>query len=93
MDQGGDTARLTEAVIGLEQAVTGIAAVLEQHGRILCRLLDASVTAPAEETQLHELILALIARLDAQARVLRRMEDGFGRISATVEEAMQKMNG
>lgn len=80
MDQRDDTVRLTEAVIGLEQAVSGMATVLEQHGRMLQRLLDASAAAPQEETQLHELILALIARLDAQAGVLGRMEAGLGKV-------------
>jgi len=60
-------------------AVSGIAAVLEQHGAMLQRLLETSTAAPAEETRLHELILALIGRLDAQSGVLGRLEAGFGR--------------
>jgi len=81
-------ARLTKAVIRLEQAVSGIAAVLEQHGQMLQRLLETSTTAPAEEMRLHERILALIGLLDAQAGVLGRMEAGFGQISAAVERGL-----
>lgn len=62
----------------MEQAVSSIAVVLEQHGAMLQGLLEVSTAAPAEETRLHELILALIGRLDAQAGVLRRPEAGFG---------------
>jgi len=83
-----DEARLTEAVLGLEQAVSGIAAVLDQHGAMLQRLLEVSTAAPAEETRLHELVLALIARLDAQAGVLERLEAGFGQIGAAVDRSL-----
>jgi len=54
---------------------------------LLQRLLEVS-TAAAEETRLHELILALIGRLDAQAGVLGRLEGGFGQIGAAVERGM-----
>ena len=90
MSQRDDTARLTEAVIGLEQAVTGMAGILEQHGRMLQRLLNASVTEPAEEMQLHRLILALVARLDAQAGVLERMEAGLEKVGAAVEGTVRR---
>jgi len=42
-------------------------------------LLEVSTAAPAEETRLYELILALIGRLDAQAGVLGRPGAGSGR--------------
>jgi hypothetical protein len=90
MDQRDDMVRLTEAMIGLEQAVSGMAGILEQHGRMLQRLLDASMAAPAEETQLHELILTLIARLDVQAGVLGRMEAGLGKVGIAVEGAARR---
>ncbi len=67
--------------------MSGIAAVLEQHGAMLQRLLEVS-TAAAEETRLHELILALIGRLDAQAGVLGRLEAGFGQIGAAVDRSL-----
>ncbi len=54
---------------------------------LLQRLLEVS-TAAADETRLHELILALIGRLDAQAGVLGRLEPGFGQIGAAVERGM-----
>lgn len=64
-DRQGELARLMEAVVGLEQAVSGMAAVLEQQGRMMQRLLDASTTAPEEDARLHELVVALVRRLDA----------------------------
>ena len=42
MNQPDEVARLVEAVSGLEQAVTGIAAILEGHGEMLARLLAAA---------------------------------------------------
>jgi len=51
-------------------------------------VLEVSTAAPAEETRLHELILALIGRLDAQAGVLGRPEAGFGQIGTAVERSL-----
>ena len=89
MDQKSDTARLLEAVIGLEQAVSGMAVVLEQQGRMLHQLVEASMTPQEEETRLHQLILALITRLDTQAGVLGRVEDGLGKVGTTVGRTVQ----
>ncbi len=69
--------RLVGAVEDLTQAVEGIGAVLEQQGWMLRQLLDAAVTAPKAEVSLHELLVALTGRLDAQARMLVRVEKGL----------------
>ena len=69
--------RLVGAVEDLTQAVEGIGAVLEQQGWMLRQLLDAAVTAPKAEVSLHELLVALTRRLDAQARMLVRVEKGL----------------
>ena len=88
-----ETARLVEAVAGLEQAVSGIAVVLGQHGRMLRQLLDAATAEPEEETELHALMVKLIGRLDQQAGMLRRMEDGFGQVAAAVEKTRRGAGG
>lgn len=54
-------------VVGLERVVSGIAVMQEQYGWMLGQLLDAVAAEADEESRLHELILALIGRLDAQA--------------------------
>lgn len=76
-DERGEVGRLAGAVEDLAQAVEGIGAVLEQQGWMLRQLLDAAVTAPQAEVPLHELLVALIGRLDAQAGVLGRVEKGL----------------
>ena len=83
-DERGEVARLTGAVEDLAQAVEGIGAVLEQQGWMLRQLLDAAVTAPKAEVPLHDLLLALIGRLDEQARVLGRVEKGLGSVGYAV---------
>ena len=90
MDRGtdaaerGEVARLAGAVEGLAQAGEGIGAVLEQQGWMLRKLLEASTTAPKEEKRLHELLLALVGRLDEQAEVLGRVEKGLAGVGAAV---------
>ena len=66
MSQADEVARLVEAVSGLEQAIVGIAAILEGHGEMLARLLEAAEEKPPEETVTHQLLRALIGRLDQQ---------------------------
>ena len=83
-DERGEVARLAGAVEGLAQAVEGIGAVLEQQGWMLRRLLEASTTVPKEEVRLHELLVALIGRLDAQAEVLGRVEKELGQVGAAM---------
>jgi len=63
MNQPDEVARLVEAVSGLEQAVTGIAAILEGHGEMLARLLAAAEEKPPEQAETHELIRALTRAL------------------------------
>ena len=86
-DERGEVARLAGAVEDLAQAVEGIGAVLEQQGWMLRQLLDAAVTAPKAEVPLHELLVALIGRLDAQAGVLGRVEKGLEGIWDAVDRA------
>ncbi len=90
-DERGEVARLAGAVESLAQAVEGMGAVLEQQGWMLRQLLDAALTAPKVEVPLHELLVALIGRLDAQAGVLGRVEKGLGQIGAAVEKAGRGM--
>ena len=85
-----ETARIADAVVGLQQAVSGIAVVQEQHSWMLGQLLDAAAAEPEEENRLHELILALIGRLNAQAEQLQRMEVGLGQIGLAVEQAVRE---
>jgi hypothetical protein len=42
MSETDDVARFAEAVSGLEQAIGGIAVILEGHGELLARLLDGA---------------------------------------------------
>lgn len=51
--------------------------MLEQQGWMLRHLLEAAVTVPKAEVPLHELLVTLIWRLDAQAGVLGRVEKGL----------------
>lgn len=88
-----EAARIADAVVGLERAVSGIAVVQEQHGWMLGQLLDAAAAEPEEESRLHELIMALIGRLDAQAEQLQRMEARLGQIGAAVERAVREAGG
>jgi hypothetical protein len=74
MSQPEDLARLAEAVSGLEQAIGGIAAILEGHGELLARLLEAAEEKPPEETETLRLLKALIGRLDQQQAMLQRIE-------------------
>ncbi len=90
MGEQGEGERLVEAVLGLERSMNGIAVILEQHGRKLDQLLAATAAPPGEETRLHELIEALIGRLDAQQRTLGRVEAGFGQIGAAVERVARQ---
>ena len=48
---------------------------------------------PQEKSQLHELILALIGRLDVQAEQLQRIEAGLGQIAAAVDRAVREVGG
>ena len=89
MNQPGQVARLVEAVSGLEQAVTGIAAILEGHGEMLARLLAAAEEKPPEQAEMHELIRALTSLLRQQQEALQRIEKGIG----TVGQALAKAAG
>ena len=89
MNQPDEVARLVEAVSGLEQAVTGIAAILEGHGEMLARLLAAAEEKPPEQAEMHELIRALTSLLRQQQGTLERIEAGIG----TVDEALAKAVG
>ncbi len=80
MSQSDDLARLAEAVSGLEQAIGGIAAILEGHGELLARLLAAAEERPPEETETQRLLKALIGRLEQQQATLQRIEKGIGAI-------------
>ena len=75
----GEVARLTEAVLGLEGSVSGLAAVLEQQGEMLRALLELAAAKPGE-SRLDELLVALIGRLDAHASVMKRVETGINRL-------------
>ncbi len=81
MSDPDDLARLAEAVSGLEQAIGGIAAILEGHGEMLARLLEAAEEKPPEETETQLLLKALIGRLDQQQGTLQRIEKGIGAVS------------
>ena len=89
MNQPDEVARLVEAVSGLEQAVTGIAAILEGHGEMLARLLAAAEEKPPEQAEMHELLRALTSLLRQQQGTLQRIETGIG----TVGEALAKAGG
>jgi hypothetical protein len=78
MSEPDDVARLAEAVSGLEQAIGGIAAILEGHGELLALLLEAAEEKPPEETETQRLLKALIGRLDQQQGMLLRIERGIG---------------
>jgi putative protein kinase ArgK-like GTPase of G3E family len=80
MNQPNEVARLVEAVSGLEQAVTGIAAILEGHGEMLARLLAAAEDKPPEQAEMHELIRALTGLLRQQQGTLERIETGIGAV-------------
>jgi hypothetical protein len=67
MSEPGDLARLAEAVSGLEQAIGGIAAILEGHGALLARLLEAAEEKPPEETETQRLLKALVGRVGSAA--------------------------
>jgi len=82
-------ARLVEAVSGLEQAVTGIAAILEGHGEMLARLLAVAEEKPPEQAEMHELIRALTSVLRQQQGTLERIETGI----AAVDDALAKAAG
>jgi hypothetical protein len=84
MTQPNDVARLAEAVSGLEQAVGGIAAILEGYGELLARLLEAAEEKPPKETETQRLLKALIGRLDQQQGTLERIERGIGSVSETL---------
>ncbi len=75
----GEMARLTEAVLGLEGSVSGLAAVLEQQGEMLRALLELAAAKPGE-SRLDELLVALIGRLDRHATAVERMEAALGKI-------------
>ena len=89
MNQPDEVARLVEAVSGLEQAVTGIAAILEGHGEMLARLLAAAEEKPPEQAETHELIRALTGLLRQQQGTMERIEAGI----ATVGDALVKAAG
>jgi hypothetical protein len=78
MSQSNDLARLAEAASGLEQAIGGIAEILEGHGELLARLLRAAEEKPQEETETLRLLKALIGRLDQQQGMLQQIEKGIG---------------
>ena len=82
-----EAAQLAEAVAGLERAVGQVAAILEQHGRMLQRLLEMAAKPEEDTPRLDELVVALIGRLDRQAGILERMEARFGQIGAAVEQS------
>jgi hypothetical protein len=81
MSQFDDVARLAEAVSGLEQAIGGIAAILEGHGELLARLLAAAEEKPPEETETQRLLKALIGRLDQQKGTLQSIEMKLGEVT------------
>jgi small-conductance mechanosensitive channel len=86
MSQPDELARLAEAVSGLEQAISGIAAILEGHGELLARLLEAAEEKPPDETETQQLLKSLISKLDQQQGTLQRIEKGM----ETVGEALMK---
>lgn len=90
MSQADEVARLVEAVSGLEQAIVGIAAILEGHGEMLARLLEAAEEKPPEETVTHQLLRALIGRLDQQQGTLQRIEMGIGTFGDALAKAAGK---
>jgi len=81
----GEVTRLAGAVEDLAQAVERIGTVLEQQGWMLRQLLDAAVAQPQEDGKLHRLLEQLVARLDAQAGVLARVEQGLDGIGKAAE--------
>ena len=89
MNQPNEAARIADAVSGLEQAIAGIAAILEGHGEMLGRLLAAAEDKPPEEAQMHVLLRALIGRLDRQQQTLESIEAGIG----TFSDALAKTTG
>jgi hypothetical protein len=84
MSHPDDLVRLAEAVSGLEQAIGGIAAILEGHGELLARLLEAAEEKPPEETETQLLLKALISRLDQQQGTLQRIEQGIMVVGETL---------
>jgi hypothetical protein len=90
MSEPDDLARLTEAVSGLEQAIGGIAAILEGHGELLARLLEAAEKKPPEETETQRLLKALIGRLDQQHQTLQRLDVGVGTFAEALAKATER---
>ena len=88
MNQPDEVARLVEAVSGLEQAVTGIAAILEGHGEMLARLLAAAEEKPPEQIEMHELIRALTSLLRQQQGTLQRIEEEIGIVGEALPKAV-----
>ena len=88
MNQPDEVARLVEAVSGLEQAVTGIAAILEGHGEMLARLLAVAEEKPPEQAEMHELIRALTSLLRKQQGTLQRIEAGIGTVGKALAKAV-----
>jgi hypothetical protein len=90
MSQLDEVARLVEAVSGLEQAIAGIAAILEGHGKMLARLVEAAEETPPDGRELNQLLRALIGRLDQQQAMLQRMEKGLETFSETFGKAAEQ---
>ena len=88
-DDDGETARLVEAVGGLEWAMTGIAATLEVHGRVLERLLEAAEREPGEKPQAHAVLAVMVGRLGEQNALLGQVVGELARLGAGVEAALQ----
>ena len=73
-------AEATEILTGLGEVKTGLTALAGEvhlHGEILMRIVD--LLTPREErseTPLHELLAAMIGRLDRQSVMLKEILDG-----------------
>ncbi len=87
MSEPDDVARLAEAMSCLEQAIGGIAAILEGHGELLARLLEAAEEKPPDESETQRLLTALIGRLDQQQGILNRIDKGIGTIGDVMARA------
>ena len=86
--QDGELAQLAETVLGLMQAVSGMAAEQWQQGQMLRALLELTAEKPKGEMRLDELIRALIGRLDAHAGAIAHVEGEFKKITTVIADAI-----
>ena len=89
MSQPDEVARLVEAVSGLEQAVTGIAAILEGHGEMLARLLAAGQALTEGALRSLDLLSSWQRPEDGRSSICLRMQYSDAARALTTSGALQ----